>query len=166
MTTGSDKPHLSHMGPRGDARMVDISAKAITVREATASSVVEMRAEVLDALMSRTLPKGDALSAARIAGIQAAKRTDEWIPLCHSIPLDQVTLSFEKTAPGELTISCTAKATARTGVEMEALTGVAAASLTIYDMAKSADKAIRIGPIQLERKSGGRSGDFVRSTDS
>ena len=166
MATGSDKPHLSHMGPRGDARMVDISSKAVTVREATASSVVEMRPVVLDALMAQSLPKGDALAAARIAGIQAAKRTDEWIPLCHQIPLDQVTLSFEKTAPGELTISCTSKATARTGVEMEALTGAAAASLTIYDMAKSADKAIRIGPIQLERKSGGKSGDFVRSTDS
>jgi len=166
MTAESDKPRLSHVGSCGEARMVDVSAKPVTVREATASSLVRMRPEVLDALMAQTLPKGDALATARIAGIHAAKRTDEWIPLCHSLPLDQVTLSFEKSGPGELSISCTAKATARTGVEMEALTGAAAASLTIYDMAKSADKTIRIGPIQLERKSGGRSGDFVRSTDT
>lgn len=143
--------------------MVDVSAKAESVREATASAIVRMSSTVLDLLMSGGLPKGDALATARIAGIQAAKRTGEWIPMCHPLSLDFVAVDFERAGPGELRLLCSAKTTARTGVEMEAMVGVAAAALTIYDMTKSADKGIVIGPIQLERKTGGKSGDFVRN---
>lgn len=153
---------LSHLGPDGAARMVDVSSKETTTREAQASGVVTMRPEVLDRLMSGDLPKGDALATARLAGIMAAKRTAEWIPLCHPLALDWVEIEFARGGAGELRIACTARTSARTGVEMEALTGVSAAALTIYDMAKSADKGITIGPIRLERKSGGRSGDWHR----
>lgn len=142
--------------------MVDVSGKSETVREATASAVVRMSVECLDLLLGGGLPKGDALATARIAGIQAAKRTAEWIPMCHPLSLDWVRIEFERFAPDSLRILCTAKTTARTGVEMEAMVGVSAAALTLYDMTKSADKSIVIGPIQLERKSGGKSGDFIR----
>lgn len=156
-------PTLSHVDAKGAARMVDLSAKAVTVREAVASGVVRMRAEVLELLMAGGLPKGDAINTARIAGIQAAKRTPEWIPMCHVLALDFVGIDFATRTPGELAIRCTVRATARTGAEMEALTGVAAAALTIYDMAKSADKGIEIGAIRLESKTGGKTGDW-RST--
>ena len=152
------EPELSHIGPRGEARMVDVSQKSATDREASASAVVRMRAEVLDAVVGGTLPKGDALATARVAGILAAKRTSESIPLCHPLPLDWVRVDFSRTGANELSIVCTAKTTARTGVEMEALMGVTVAALTLYDMAKAADKAIVIGPIRLERKTGGKSG--------
>jgi cyclic pyranopterin phosphate synthase len=143
--------------------MVDVSEKAVTVREATASAIIQLASPVLDHVWAGSLPKGDALATARIAGIQAAKRVSEWIPLCHSLPLDWVQVEFVRVGRGELRINCTAKTSARTGVEMEALTGAAAAALTIYDMAKAADKTITIGPIQLERKTGGKSGDYHRS---
>lgn len=156
-------PPLSHISSSGEARMVDVSAKAESVREATASAVVRMSSSVLDLLMGGGLPKGDALATARIAGIQAAKRTGEWIPMCHPLSLDFVAVDFERSGPGELRLVCSAKTTARTGVEMEAMVGVAAAALTVYDMTKSADKSIVIGPIQLERKTGGKSGEFVRT---
>lgn len=155
-------PTLSHIGATGDAGMVDVSRKPITQREATASAMVSMQPSVLEALLSDSLPKGDALATARVAGILAAKRVSEWIPLCHAIPLDWVRIEFSKPTTGELAIRCTAKTEARTGVEMEALIGVTAAALTIYDMAKAADKAIVIGPIQLERKTGGKSGEYRR----
>jgi len=142
--------------------MVDVSNKDVTEREATASAVVRMRHMVLDALLRGDLPKGEAIGAARVAGTLAAKRTSEWIPMCHPLPLDWVKIEFSRTGIDELTVHCTVKTMARTGVEMEALTGAAAASLTLYDMAKGADKAIVIGPIQLERKTGGRSGSYVR----
>ena len=141
---------LTHLDGTGQARMVDVSEKAITVREAVASAAMRIRPEVLDALLSGNLPKGDALNTARIAGIQAAKRTSEWIPMCHILALDFVGIDFARAKIGELGITCTARATARTGVEMEALTGAAAAALTIYDMVKSADKSVDIGPIRLE----------------
>ena len=162
MTQEREQPGLSHIGPSGEARMVDVSQKEVTHREATASAVVRMQPKVLDALVSGTLPKGDALATARVAGILAAKRTDEWIPLCHPLPLDWVRIDFSRIAPDELSMVCTAKTAARTGVEMEALVGVAAAALTLYDMAKAADKAIVIGPIQLERKTGGKSATYQR----
>jgi len=154
---------LSHLDADGAMRMVDVTAKGVTSREASASGVVCMRADVLDKLLNGMLPKGDAIAAARIAGILAAKRTGEWIPLCHPLPLEWVHLEFSRRAPNELSICCTAKTSAKTGVEMEALTAVAAAALTVYDMAKSADRSIVIGPIQLERKSGGNTGDWNRS---
>jgi len=156
-------PDFSHLGPDGEARMLDVSAKPVTSRSAAASARVSMRPEVLDALLSRRLKKGDALSTARIAGIQAAKRTSEWIPMCHALPLEHVQIAYARTGPGELLIACSARCTARTGVELEALVGASAAALTVYDMAKSADRAIEIGPVRLESKSGGRSGTFRRS---
>ncbi len=156
---------LSHLDGSGKARMVDASSKAVTQREAVASALLHIRGEVLDAVMTGQLPKGDALNTARIAGIQAAKRTPEWIPMCHLLALDFVGIDFARKAEGQLEILCTARATARTGVEMEALTGAAAAALTIYDMTKSADKSIEIGPIRLEQKTGGKSGNYRREKD-
>jgi cyclic pyranopterin phosphate synthase len=148
---------FTHLTAKGDARMVDVSAKPVTLREASASAVVRMQASTLDALMDGALPKGDAFATARVAGIQAAKRTGEWIPLCHPLPLDWVQVEFSRIGPEELRIVCTTKTAARTGVEMEALTGAAAAALTIYDMAKAVDKNIVIGPLRLDRKTGGKS---------
>lgn len=163
MARKPSKPTLSHVAADGSARMVDVSGKAPTVREAVASAGVCMGAAILDQLLAGELPKGDALATARVAGILAAKRTAELIPMCHPLALDWVDIEFARSKPGELTILCTARTSARTGVEMEALTGASAAALTIYDMAKSADKGITIGPIQLERKSGGKSGTWRRS---
>lgn len=166
MTGDLSNQSLSHIGPSGEARMVDVSEKKITTREAQASALVSMMPEVLERLMRGTLPKGEALATARVAGILAAKRTSEWIPMCHPLQLEWVKIDFAVDAPGQLRIVCTAKTSARTGVEMEALTGAAATALTIYDMAKAADKNMIIGPIQLERKTGGRSGTYQRGADS
>lgn len=163
MTNDPTSPSLSHIGPDGDARMVDVSEKPITQREAMASAVVRMKPEAMTALVGGDLPKGDALSAARFAGIMAAKRTSEMIPLCHPLALDWVRLEFDRTGDATLLIRCSVKTESRTGVEMEAMTGASAAALTIYDMAKAADKAIVIGPIQLETKTGGRSGNYQRA---
>lgn len=163
MASSSDKVDLTHLGGDGEANMVDVSSKAVTHREACASAMIEMRADVLDALVTGSLPKGDALATARIAGIQAAKKTHELIPLCHPLPLDLVAVEFERAGPGLLVLRCTARATARTGVEMECLTGATVAALTIYDMAKSADRAMTIGPVRLDRKSGGKSGTYERN---
>lgn len=143
--------------------MVDVSDKPVTARTATASARLCARPEVVDALLAGDLPKGEALGTARVAGIMAAKRTAEWIPLCHPLTLEWVQVEFARSGPGELTILCTARTASRTGVEMEALVGASAAALTLYDMGKAADKAMTLGPIQLERKSGGRSGEFVRN---
>jgi cyclic pyranopterin phosphate synthase len=154
--------HLSHLDAQGNARMVDVSQKPVTMREAVASAVVQLRTDVLEAVMAGSLPKGEVLNTARIAGIQAAKRTAELIPMCHILPLDFVGIEFAKMGLTKITVTCTARATTRTGVEMEALTGASVTALTIYDMAKSADKAIEIGPIRLESKSGGAGGDFRR----
>lgn len=166
MTKEPGQPDLSHLTLGGEVRMVDVSNKPVTTREATASAVVKLRPDVVDRMMGGTLSKGDALATARVAGILAAKRTGELIPLCHPLPLEWASVEFDRTAPGELTILFRAKTEARTGVEMEALTGAAVTALTLYDMAKAADKAIVIGPIQLERKSGGRSGTYERSSAS
>ena len=162
VASSSDKIEFTHLGADGEARMVDVSSKAVTDREASASAAIEIRAEVLDAIVAGSLSKGDAIATARIAGIQAAKRTSELIPLCHPLPLDRVTVEFKRVGPETLVVTCTARATARTGVEMECLTGASVAALTVYDMAKSADRAMRIGPVQLERKSGGKSGPYER----
>lgn len=162
MSEGPKDSPLSHVDALGNARMVDVSNKAVTVREATASARVRATEEVIDALFGCSLPKGDALGAARIAGIQAAKRTGEWIPLCHPLPLDWVQVEFERCGAGEILITCTARTAARTGVEMEALVGATAAALTIYDMGKALDKSMVIGPVQLEHKTGGKSGEYRR----
>lgn len=150
---------LTHLDAQGAARMVDIGAKAATARRAVATGTITISALALDAIRDGDVPKGDVLAAARIAGIMAAKRTGELIPLCHPLALDAVNVDFvfEDRA---LRATATASLTGRTGVEMEAMTAVSVALLTIYDMAKSLDKAMTIGGVRLLAKSGGKSGDW------
>jgi len=150
---------LSHYDRSGEARMVDVSAKAQTIREAEATAFVSMSPAVPKALA--TNPKGDPLAAARIAGIMAAKKTSDLIPLCHPLPLTHVDVSLRQCENG-IAISSTVKTTAETGVEMEALVAASVAALTIYDMCKALDKGIEIREVVLQRKSGGKSGDYVR----
>ena len=142
--------------------MVDVGAKPETHRMAIASGEIRMKPETINLVSSGGLPKGDALATARIAGILAAKRVDEIIPLCHSLNLDSVEVDFEAKSD-RVCVTATASTLGRTGVEMEALTAVAAACLTIYDMAKAVDKEMEIGPIYLTEKSGGKSGHYVRT---
>jgi cyclic pyranopterin monophosphate synthase len=151
---------LSHFTESGEAKMVDVSAKAATRREAEASAFVELSEAVLAALPHN--PKGNPLEVARFAGIQAAKRTSELIPLCHPLPLSMVDVTTEITSKG-IAIRSIAATTGPTGVEMEALTAASVAALTIYDMCKALDKGIVIREVRLEKKSGGKSGDYVRS---
>jgi len=150
---------LSHYDRAGRARMIDVSGKSATRREAEASGFVAISAAVLGALPSN--PKGDPLEVARVAGIMAAKRTWELIPMCHPLPLSLVDVEVRVCENG-LAITSKVATTAETGVEMEALTAVSVAALTIYDMLKGADKGIEIREIVLERKSGGKSGDYRR----
>jgi cyclic pyranopterin monophosphate synthase len=153
------RPALSHYDDSGKASMVDVSAKAPTRRTATASAFVELSAAVIAALPNN--PKGDPLEVARFAGIQAAKRTSELIPMCHPLPLTHVDVQARIEGNG-VRITATAATIGATGVEMEALTAASIAALTVYDMTKALDKAIVIRNIQLESKSGGKSGDFSR----
>ncbi|HLX49000.1 MAG TPA: cyclic pyranopterin monophosphate synthase MoaC [Streptosporangiaceae bacterium] len=153
---------LSHLDAAGRARMVDVSAKPVTAREARASGRVLLSAAAVAALRSGNVPKGDALAVARIAGIQGAKRTPELIPLCHPIGLHSVTVDLTVTDDG-VTIEATARTADRTGVEMEALTAVSVAALTLIDMIKAVDKTAVITDIRLEEKSGGKSGHWHRS---
>ena len=150
---------LSHYDNEGQAHMVDVTGKPITRREAQASAFVALSREVLAALPQN--PKGNPLEVARIAGIQAAKRTSDLIPMCHPLPLSFIDVTTQIVADG-VTIRAVAATTAGTGVEMEALTAASIAALTIYDMCKALDKAIVIREIRLERKTGGKSGDYVR----
>jgi cyclic pyranopterin phosphate synthase len=154
-------PQLSHFAASGQAAMVDVSAKQPTRRTATASAFVELSAAVLAALPAN--PKGNPLEVARFAGIQAAKRTAELIPMCHPLALSHVDVQTE-IVPGGVQITATASTVGPTGVEMEALTAAAVTALTVYDMTKALDKAIVIRNIQLEAKSGGKSGDFSRAS--
>jgi len=151
---------LSHFDESGRAHMVDVSAKAETRREAVASAFVELNEAVLAALPNN--PKGNPLEVARFAGIQAAKKTSELIPMCHPLPLSFVDVSAEVVAGG-VAIRATAATIAGTGVEMEAMTAAAVAALTVYDMTKALDKGIRIREVVLESKSGGKSGDYIRA---
>ncbi|WP_092747722.1 cyclic pyranopterin monophosphate synthase MoaC [Rhizobium aethiopicum] len=155
------KPGLTHIDASGEAHMVDVSDKAETVRIATAEGEVKMAPETLALIRQGNAKKGDVIGTARLAGIMAAKRTADLIPLCHPLMLTKVTVEIEEDAalPG-LRVTATAKLTGKTGVEMEALIAVSVACLTIYDMAKAADKAMEIGGIRLLEKSGGKSGDF------
>jgi cyclic pyranopterin phosphate synthase len=155
----SEPSQLSHFDSDGQASMVDVSAKQDSRRSATASAFVELSHAVLAALPAN--PKGNPLEVARFAGIQAAKRTSDLIPMCHPLPLTHVDVQAE-IVPGGVLITSTAATVGPTGVEMEALTAAAVAALTVYDMTKALDKAIVIRNIQLEAKSGGKSGDFVR----
>ncbi len=153
---------LTHVTSTGEAKMVDISAKGDTVRVAVASGKVVMKPETLDAIKSASLKKGDVIAAARIAGIMAAKKVPDLIPLCHTILIDEVSLDFELSGSNSVAITATARSTGKTGVEMEALTAVSVAALTIYDMAKAVDRGMTITAIQLETKSGGKSGTYRR----
>jgi cyclic pyranopterin phosphate synthase len=152
---------LTHLDDAGAAHMIDVSAKAVTKREATAAGHIAMSAEALAAIRDGALAKGDALAVARVAGIMAAKRTSDLIPLCHPLPISSVSVDLTFAGAG---IDCTATVatTGQTGVEMEALTAVSVALLTLYDMAKAIDRGMTIGPVQLIAKSGGRSGDWRR----
>lgn len=150
---------LTHIGADGAARMVDVSAKPVTMREAQAKGRVVMKPETAALIRDGQAAKGDVLAAARIAGIMAAKKTGELIPLCHPLPLDAVSVELAVTEDA-VEIKATARTTGRTGVEMEALTAVSVAALTVYDMVKAVDKAMRIEAVRLTRKTGGKSGDF------
>jgi cyclic pyranopterin phosphate synthase len=151
---------LSHYNERGEASMIDVSEKAATRRTAIAGAFVAMNERVIAALPDNK--KGDPLQVARIAGIQAAKRTAELIPLCHTLPLSHVGVEFEMAKDG-VHVRATASTTAQTGVEMEALTAAAVAALTIYDMTKALDKSIEIRELMLLEKTGGKSGDYKRA---
>jgi cyclic pyranopterin phosphate synthase len=142
---------LSHIDPQGNARMVDVGPKPIQKRTATATAELHAAAATLQLLREGGLPKGDALAVARIAAIQAAKRTDEWIPLCHTIPLGQVAVDFD-VEEYRIVIRATVRTQARTGVEMEALTAVTAAALTLYDMLKAVDKTMHIEAVRVVEK--------------
>lgn len=154
---------LSHLDAQGRARMVDVGAKSVTEREAIASAFVRMRPQTMKVLTEGSAAKGDVLATARIAGIQAAKRTPELIPLCHHVALAGVEVRFAPDPDGvRLRIEARARAVDRTGVEMEALTAASVAALTVYDMLKAIDRAMVIEEVRLEAKSGGRSGDWTR----
>lgn len=155
---------LTHFDAKGDAVMVDVSAKPVTDRIAVAGGSIAMRPETLARIREGQIAKGDVLAVARLAGIMAAKRTGDLIPLCHPLGLDAVSLDFSlDEARSTVEISATCRVHGRTGIEMEALTAVSVAALTIYDMCKAIDRGMRIGDIRLLRKSGGKSGDFEQS---
>ena len=154
-------PDLTHIGKDGAANMVDVGDKPATVRFARACGTVKMAAETLDLILAGNAKKGDVLATARIAGIMAAKRTHDLIPLCHPIGLDSVSVELEPIAGG-IRVVVTTAVTARTGVEMEAMTGAVAGALTLYDMVKGLDRSAEIGPVRLLEKSGGRSGAWRR----
>ena len=153
---------LTHIDEHGRATMVDTSEKEVTARRAVASARVLMSAETVSAIRNHTTPKGDPLETARLAGVMAAKRTAELIPLCHPLPLTHVNLNAEVREDG-VYLEAEVATKAQTGVEMEALTAVSVAALTIYDMCKALDKSMTITDVRLELKTGGKSGDFTRS---
>lgn len=156
-------PRLTHIDERGKAKMVDVTAKGTTVREAVAKGSVYMKPETLRMVMQNEIAKGDVLGVARIAGVMAAKRTGEIIPLCHPLNITSVDISLEPIPEkGCIDITASVKVSAPTGVEMEALTAVAVAALTIYDMCKGVDKGMVLSDIRLVKKSGGRSGTYIR----
>lgn len=159
---------LTHLDSSGKARMVDVGEKPVTARSATAEGFIRVQRSTVDAIANDQTPKGDVLAAARLAGILAAKRTGELIPLCHPLPIESVSVQFDfpelvgvKNAPIDIHIRATATLTGKTGVEMEALVAVSVAALTIYDMCKAIDKSMLIHGIRVVAKSGGTSGDFV-----
>ncbi len=155
---------LSHLDAEGRIQMVDVGAKATTARTAEASGFVKMLPATVAAIRERRTPKGDPLETARLAGIMAAKRTAELIPLCHSLALSHADIKITLTDDGAQ-IWATASTSAQTGVEMEALTAVSVAALTLYDMCKAVDKGMTIGAIRLERKTGGKSGEWKRNDE-
>ena len=162
----AQEPRLTHIGTSGEAHMVDVGDKAETSRSATAEGYVLMQTDTLKLIRKGDAKKGDVIGTARLAGIMAAKKTSDLIPLCHPLMLTKVSVEIteDETLPG-LRVTATAKLTGKTGVEMEALTAVSVACLTIYDMAKAADKGMEIGGIRLLEKTGGKSGSYRREED-
>jgi cyclic pyranopterin monophosphate synthase len=157
-----DMSDLTHFDESGASRMVDVGGKAVTARMARAEAIVTMQPQTLVLIQDRRLAKGDVFEVARLAGIMAAKRTPELILLCHSLGLDSATVDFEILDESRLRIEASVAVQGRTGVEMEAMTAVSIAALTVYDMVKSVDRGLEIGPVRLLEKSGGKSGHFVR----
>lgn len=155
---------MTHFNEQGRARMVDVSGKESTVRVAVAETTITMQPATLQAIKGGKVGKGDVLAVAQIAGIQGAKRTSDWIPMCHPLPLTGINLEFSDNGENELYIEATVKTEGKTGVEMEALTAVSAAALTVYDMCKALQKDMVIGPTRLRSKSGGKSGDYYRDS--
>ena len=154
---------LTHLDESGRARMVDVSDKDVTRREATARATVTMQPETARLIAAGGVAKGDVLAVAQVAGIMAAKRTPDLIPMCHPLPITGVDMAFElDVEAARLVIRATVRVTGRTGVEMEALTAASVAALTVYDMCKAVDRGMRIGDIELLHKSGGKSGEYVR----
>jgi cyclic pyranopterin phosphate synthase len=157
---------LTHFDEQGASRMVDVSDKAVTGRSARASGLVRMEPATLAMILDRRVAKGDVLEVARLAGIMAAKRTGDLIPLCHPLGLDSVELRLTPVDDRTLEIEATVKTHGRTGVEMEAMVAVSVAALTVYDMCKAIDRGMRVDQVRLEEKSGGRSGHYRREGDS
>jgi cyclic pyranopterin phosphate synthase len=155
---------LTHLDSHGSAKMVEVSNKDVTYREAIASCIVHMQPETLSAILDGSGEKGDVIGTARLAGIMGENKTSDIIPLCHPLSVEGVTIEIASTADTAVKITARVAITARTGVEMEALSAVSIAGLTIYDMCKSADKTMTIGPIQLEEKNGGKSGYWKRQS--
>lgn len=166
MNSGEGGSPLSHLNERGEANMVDVSGKAESRRVAVAAGVVRMQHDTLRQILEAGMPKGDVLAVARVAGIQGAKRCADLIPLCHPLALAKVQVDFEELDGSRLGIRAAVTVTGRTGVEMEALTAVSVAALTVYDMCKAMDKGMVIESICLESKSGGRSGDWRRAEEA
>jgi len=156
---------LTHFDERGSSRMVDVSRKTVTERQARAASIVDMATDTWQLIRDRGVAKGDVLEVARLAGIMAAKRTGELIPLCHPLALEAIEISFAFLPPASLRIEATVRVTAKTGVEMEALTAACVAALTVYDMCKSVDRGMTIRQVRLEEKSGGQSGHYLRQEE-
>ncbi|HEU4566646.1 MAG TPA: cyclic pyranopterin monophosphate synthase MoaC [Marmoricola sp.] len=161
-TEGAQPPRLTHVDDAGAARMVDVSAKEPTAREATATGKVLVSPEVVALLRGEGVPKGDALGVARVAGIMAAKRTPDLVPLCHPLAISGVAVDLE-VLDDAVAVTATVRTTDRTGVEMEALTAVSVAALALFDMVKAVDKAAVITDVRVERKTGGKSGPWERS---
>ncbi len=157
---------FTHIDSSGAARMVDVGPKQATLREAIAEACVKMQADTGEAIRESRNKKGEVLQVARLAGIMAAKRTDELIPLCHGLPLESVEVGFEFTDPTTLIITAVAKVTAKTGVEMEAMTAASVAALTVYDMCKAIDRGMEILHVRLIKKTGGKSGTYQRAKES
>ena len=153
---------LNHLDEQGNAHMVDISGKSVTDREAVASGRIVMQPETLKLIAEGNLPKGDVFAVSRIAGIMAAKRTSDLIPLCHPIPLSAIDIRIEADGDREIIVEARVKTNGQTGAEMEALTAVSVAALAIYDMCKAVDRSMEIKSIRLESKSGGKSGTYLR----
>ena len=151
---------LTHLKETGEASMVDVSNKPDTFRHAVACAEIAMQPATLDLITSGDMPKGDVLAVARVAGIQAAKKTSDLIPLCHPLPITEVRFDFERLGEARMRITCSCKVTGKTGVEMEALTGASIAALTIYDMCKAIEKGMCIEDVHLISKSGGKSGEW------